>query len=138
MKSILIPLLVAIAEATSPASYIEAQDKALVSAQGHYEELLLEAASNSESAIRIEALGLIELLGRPDAEAMLLKSMNEDEDATVAEHAKALLYRATVAKSVRESGRMSDNQYEKYRITTRKFAAEALFGRSTSTHDTKQ
>lgn len=127
MSSLLAPLLVIIAQATSPAAYLEAQDKASAVAGEHYEELRAEASSNPDPVIRIEALGLVELLSQPDAEALLLRSVKEDADPAVAEHAKALLFRATVARNARNSGQMSEVQYQTYRATSRRLSAEAMF-----------
>lgn len=138
MQSIIVPLLVSIAEAMSPVAYLKAQDNALLIAASHVEDLRREAANNPESALRMEALGLVELLGGPDSEAFLLDRLRSDPDAQVAEHAKALLFRATIAKNARTSGQMSETQYQTYRATSRQLSAEALFRPVAPAPDTKQ
>lgn len=138
MQSVIVPLLISIAQAMSPAAYLKAQDDALPIAAKLSEELRLEASNNPESALRIEALGLVELLGGPDAEAFLLARLKNDPDAQVAEHAKSLLFRATVAKNARNSGQMSEAQYQAYRATSRQLSAEALFKPVAPPPETKQ
>lgn len=136
--SIIISILIALAQATSPSAYVLAQDDALPLAQKHYVELKVEATGNKESALRMEALGLIALLEEPDAESFLAASMNSDKDKHVAEYAKALLFRLRVAKNVKDSGKMSPSQFAAYKANVRKLSAEAMFAPASNSEGAKK
>jgi hypothetical protein len=125
--------LLAIADATSAHAYLDAQDRALPAAEAQYEELVSMARSNSNPTVRREALGLVFLAERPDAEEVLLASTKGDPDPRVAEFAKGLLFRATVARHARNSGKMTDEQYGKYKVISREMHAKALFPADRST-----
>jgi hypothetical protein len=127
MKSVLIPLLLQIAQATSPGEYLSAQDRALPTARTHYTQLKVEAEKNPNRNLRIESLGLIALLEQPDTESFLLKRHKEDKDPIVSEHAQVLLFHFIVARNARASGQMTDEQLKKAKETSRRLRAEKLF-----------
>ncbi len=125
MNSILVPLLIGIAQTRSADAYLRAQDEVLPTAASQYELLLVDARQLDEPALRMEALGIVALLSREDAWALLLGSAQDDPDPAVAEHARALLYHLDVARNVRESGRMSVEQFAAYQARLRRQRAEA-------------
>ena len=127
MNSVLIPLLIGIARSVSADAYLQAQDEALHIAAAQYEQLQVEAREREDPGLRREALGLVALLSRDDAESLLLDSVQNDPEPEIVEFAKALLYRLTVARNVRATGHMSDEQFEAYQARLRRLAAEARF-----------
>jgi hypothetical protein len=127
MKSVLIPLLLQIAQATSPSEYLSAQDRALPAARTHYTQLKVEAETNPDRNVRIESVGLIALLEQPDTESFLLKRHKEDKDPMVSEHARVLLFHFIVARNARASGQMTEQELQKAKETSRRLRAEALF-----------
>lgn len=127
MNSVLIPLLIGITRSPSADAYLQAQDEALHIAAAQYEQLQVEARERDDQGLRREALGLIALLSRADAEELLLDSAQNDPEPEVAEFAKALLYQLSVARNVRAAGHMSDEQFEVYQARRRRLAAEARF-----------
>lgn len=130
MNSILVPLLRAIHCTTSADAYLQAQDEALGAAAAQYEQLQLEAREQGQPGLRLEALGLIALLAREDAEDLLLGSTQDDPEMAVAEHARALLYHLAVARNVRASGHMSREQVAAYQGKLRRLRADARFAQT--------
>ncbi|PPE73330.1 hypothetical protein C3942_13750 [Solimonas fluminis] len=125
MNSILVPFLSGIAQAPSADDYLRAQDEALPMAAAQYDLLIEEAREQDDPALRAEALGLIALLERADAETLLLASAREDPEPEVAEHAQALLYRLGVGRNVRRSGHLSGARFADYQAKARRLGAEA-------------
>lgn len=131
MNSVLVPLLRGIDRATSTEAYLQAQDETLAIAAVQYEQLQIDAREQEHPGLRMEALGLIALLSREDAGELLLGSAQDDPDMAVAEHARTLLYHLDVARNVRESGRMSDEQMAGYQNKLRRQRADARLAQRT-------
>ncbi len=127
MNSILTRLLLDILRAASADAYLKAQDEALPLAARQYGELAAEAQDNPDPALRIEALELAALLEQADADDLLLACIHGDTESRVAEHAKALLYRLTVARNVRESGQMPESALAEHQARLRRRSAEARY-----------
>ncbi len=131
MNSVLVPLLRGIDRATSTEAYLQAQDETLAIAAVQYEQLQIDAREQEHPGLRMEALGLIALLSREDAGELLLGSAQDDPDLAVAENARTLLYHLDVARNVRESGRMSDEQMAGYQNKLRRQRADARLAQRT-------
>lgn len=131
MNSILVPLLRGIDRAASADAYLQAQDEALAVAAAQYEQLQIDAREQEHPGLRMEALGLVALLSRDDAADLLLVSAQDDPDMAVAEHARTLLYHLDVARNVRESGRMPDEQMAAYQHKLRRQRADARLAQRT-------
>jgi len=127
MNSILTRLLLDILRATSADAYLRAQDEALLPAARQFGELAAEAQDNPDPALRIEALELVALLDHADTDDLLLACIHGDTESRVAEHAKGLLYRLTVARNIREAGQMSESALADHQARARRRSAEARY-----------
>lgn len=127
MNSILTRLLLDILRTASADAYLKAQDEALPLAARQYGELAAEAQDNPDPALRIEALELLALLEQADVGELLLACIHGDMEVRVTEHAKALLYRLTVARSIRESGQMPESALADQQARLRRRSAEARY-----------
>lgn len=127
MNSVLTRLLLDILRTASADAYLKAQDEALALAARQYGELAAEAQDNPDPALRIEALELVALLEQPDADDLLLACIHGDTEVRVAEHAKTLLYRLTVARNVRASGQISESALADHQARSRRRSAEARY-----------
>jgi hypothetical protein len=114
-----------------PVTYLTTQDGTADLARREYSQLLRAAREHASPDIRQEALQIISLLGEAGHREVLTERFETDSDPHVRELAKALLFRALIAESVRASGKLDVSKYEAYQRDVRELAARLLFRRTT-------